>query len=141
MSRPAWKPFESERSLADYTPALSLPDPQAIGSTVALPELPFELPAVAVLLQQFLPRIAGPLDIGPFGCKPSEWKPPDGREIMSPEDPAPDSMPKLSGPSTPTKLSGPPPAAEGRPMASSSLYRMAEELIGLRDEQAPASAF
>jgi molecular chaperone GrpE (heat shock protein) len=57
---------------------------------------------------------------------------------MSPEEPTPDSSPKLSAPSAPPKLSSgpppaPPPAAEGRPMASSSLYRMAEELIALRE--------
>ena len=60
VSRPAWKPYESERSLADYTPALTLPDPQAIGSTVAVPEVPLELPAVALLLQQFLPESLDP---------------------------------------------------------------------------------
>ena len=47
---------------------------------------------------------------------------------MSPDDTAPETPPKLTGPTAP-----PPPPAEGRPMASSSLYRMAEELIALRE--------
>jgi hypothetical protein len=59
-SRPSWKPYDSERALADYTPALPVPDPQAIGPTIPLPELPLELPAVAWLLQQFLPESLDP---------------------------------------------------------------------------------
>lgn len=60
VSRPAWKPYESERSLADYTPAVTLPDPQALGSAIAVPEVPLELPAVAQLLLQFLPESLDP---------------------------------------------------------------------------------
>lgn len=60
VSRPAWKPYESERSLADFTPAITLPDPQALGSAIAMPEVPLELPAVAMLLQQFLPESLDP---------------------------------------------------------------------------------
>jgi hypothetical protein len=60
VSRPAWKPYESERSLADYTPAMTLPDPQALGSTIAAPEVPLELPAVEQLLLQFLPESLDP---------------------------------------------------------------------------------
>jgi hypothetical protein len=60
VSRPAWKPYETERSLADYTPALTPPDPQALGAAIAVPEPPLELPAVAVLLQQFLPESLDP---------------------------------------------------------------------------------
>ncbi len=63
VSRPAWKPYESERSLADYTPAMTIPDPREIGSTVAVPQVPLELPAVAQLLQQFLPESLDPWSV------------------------------------------------------------------------------
>ena len=71
VSRPAWKPYESERALADYTPALPLPDPQALGPTIPVPELPLELPAVARLLQQFLPESLDPWALNlPTDAKP-----------------------------------------------------------------------
>ncbi len=54
---------------------------------------------------------------------------------MSPEEPTTPDTPKLTAPSAPTKMTGPagPPTEEGRRMASSSLMRMAEELIQLRE--------
>ena len=69
--RPGWKPYDSERPLADYTPDLTLPDPQAIGQTIAVPEVPLELPAVARLLQQFLPESLDPWALNlPMDAKP-----------------------------------------------------------------------
>lgn len=62
-SEPSWKPYESEKSLADYTPPIALPDLDEIRSKIAVPDVPLELPAVAILLRQFLPQALDPWDV------------------------------------------------------------------------------
>jgi hypothetical protein len=57
---PTWKPYDSEKALADWTPAVPVPDPLSIAQTIAVPEVPLELPAVAMILKQFLPETLDP---------------------------------------------------------------------------------
>jgi len=49
---PQWPPFDVEKPLADYTPAVDVPRPEEVRQSVAVPELPDDLPAVAWLLEQ-----------------------------------------------------------------------------------------
>jgi hypothetical protein len=57
---PAWTPYDDEKPLADYTPPLPVPDPRELARSIAVPEVPLELPAVAELLKQFLPESSDP---------------------------------------------------------------------------------
>jgi hypothetical protein len=54
-----WQPLDAEKPLADYTPAVEVPDPEAVRAAVVLPEVPEEVPAAAGLLRQWLEQ---PLD-------------------------------------------------------------------------------
>lgn len=56
---PFWQPWDEEKPLADYTPAVEVPSLEEIRGTVRLPEMPFELPAVGWLLEQMIQE---PLD-------------------------------------------------------------------------------
>ena len=53
------RPLDVEKALADYTPAVEVPDPAAERAAVAVPDVPQEVPAARVLLEQFA---AAPLD-------------------------------------------------------------------------------
>jgi hypothetical protein len=54
-----WQPLDNEKPLADYMPAVEMPDPNAIRAALTAPEVPEEQPGVALLLE----RLAGlPLD-------------------------------------------------------------------------------
>lgn len=55
-----WKPRDEEKPLKDYTPAIPLPELDELRQTIALPELPLELPGVAQVLQSFLPQALDP---------------------------------------------------------------------------------
>jgi hypothetical protein len=59
-TRPGWKPYDAEKPLADYTPALTPPDPREVGADIAVSDVPAELPAVMHLLQQMLPDSLDP---------------------------------------------------------------------------------
>jgi hypothetical protein len=59
-SEPSWKPFDSEKSLADYSPPVDLPDSDEIRNAIAVPEVPLELPAIEHMLKQFLPASLDP---------------------------------------------------------------------------------
>jgi hypothetical protein len=59
QGRPPWQPLDREKELADYTPAVEVPDPDVVRTTIALPEIPPEMPAAANLLQQ---AVQQPLD-------------------------------------------------------------------------------
>jgi hypothetical protein len=50
---PGWLPLDAEKSLADYTPAVEVPDIEAVRAAIVVPEVPEEVPAVAPLLRQF----------------------------------------------------------------------------------------
>lgn len=58
-----WQPLDSEKSLADYSPAAEVPDAQAVRSALAVPEVPQELPAPALLLERLAQQPLGPWDI------------------------------------------------------------------------------
>jgi len=55
-----WVPRDEEKPLKDYTPPIPLPDLDEIRKTIVLPELPLELPGVAVVLRSYLPEILDP---------------------------------------------------------------------------------
>ena len=60
---PGWQPYDSEKALGDYTPPAPVLDPHELAAAVALPEMPLELPAVAILLQQYIPASLDPWTI------------------------------------------------------------------------------
>ena len=62
LDGPTWQPHDIEQSLADYTPAIEVPEIDQVRQTVTLPELPMELPAVAQILQRFIPTTFDPWD-------------------------------------------------------------------------------
>jgi hypothetical protein len=47
-----WQPLDSEKPLADYTPAAEVPSAESIRSALTVPEIPEELPAVFQLLER-----------------------------------------------------------------------------------------
>jgi hypothetical protein len=53
------KPIDTEKWLADYVPALAAPPVDEIRALVVLPEIPREVPAVRVMLENFVKE---PLD-------------------------------------------------------------------------------
>jgi hypothetical protein len=60
VGQPAWSPLDEEKPLADYSPVVEFPDAAEVARGVTLPEVPGDLPAVARLLEQFLPESADP---------------------------------------------------------------------------------
>jgi hypothetical protein len=52
--RPAWKPLDREKSLADYSPPADVPDLDEVKSAIHVPDVPQEIPAVGRILEQFL---------------------------------------------------------------------------------------
>jgi hypothetical protein len=47
-----WQPFDTEKPLADYAPPADIPDREAVKMSIAVPEVPQELPAVNGLLER-----------------------------------------------------------------------------------------
>lgn len=56
---PAWQPLDDEKPLRDYTPAVAVPDAEAVRAAIQVPELPEEVPVVGGLLGDLA---AQPLD-------------------------------------------------------------------------------
>jgi hypothetical protein len=56
---PPWQPLDLEKQLADYTPPAEVPDAGEFLASLAVPELPGDVPAVARLLEQF---VQAPID-------------------------------------------------------------------------------
>jgi hypothetical protein len=54
-----WQPLDAEKPLADYTPAIEVPDPEAVRMAIVVSEVPEEVPAATGLLQQLVEQ---PLD-------------------------------------------------------------------------------
>lgn len=50
---PTWQPVDVEKPLANYAPAVEIPDPQEVLRRIEVPELPWEIPAVGQFLEQF----------------------------------------------------------------------------------------
>jgi hypothetical protein len=71
QGRPSWQPLDSEKPLADYAPAIEVPDPDEVRRVIPVPELPEDLPGVSWLVKQFLQE---PID--PWGISlPEESSP------------------------------------------------------------------
>ncbi len=68
---PFWQPWDEEKPLADYTPAVELPSPDEVRASVRLPEMAFELPAVGWLLEQM---VREPLDPWTLNLTPEPTK-------------------------------------------------------------------
>ncbi len=47
-----WQPLDSEKPLAEYSPAAEVPTAESVRSALTVPEIPEELPAVAQLLER-----------------------------------------------------------------------------------------
>jgi len=47
-----WQPLDVEKPLADYEPPAEMPDADALRASLVVPEVPEELPAVALLLDR-----------------------------------------------------------------------------------------
>jgi hypothetical protein len=56
---PAWQPLDVEKPLQDYTPPAEVPNIDDVRAAVTVPEVPQEVPAVRLLLEQLA---AEPLD-------------------------------------------------------------------------------
>lgn len=54
-----WQPLDNEKPLADYNPPVEMPDANAIRASLAVPEVPEELPGVPLLLERLAQQ---PLD-------------------------------------------------------------------------------
>lgn len=57
-----WQPLDSEKALADYSPAAEVPDLEAVRAALTAPEVPEEMPAAGLLLARL---VEAPLD--PWG--------------------------------------------------------------------------
>jgi hypothetical protein len=60
---PQWQPWDAEKPLADYTPPADVPSLDEVRQTVAVPDVPYELPAVAWLLEQFVKESLDPWNL------------------------------------------------------------------------------
>ncbi len=58
-----WQPLDTEKSLADYSPTAEVPTSKDFLATVALVELPDEVPAVAALLEAWANQPLDPWSI------------------------------------------------------------------------------
>lgn len=57
---PTWQPYDQEKSLADWSPNVPLPALAEVRETVPVGEVPLELPAVAKILDSFVPETLDP---------------------------------------------------------------------------------
>jgi len=57
--RRLWQPLDSEKDLADYSPAAEVPSIASVRDSLAVPPLPEDVPAVAVLVAM---HVRAPLD-------------------------------------------------------------------------------
>jgi hypothetical protein len=53
------RPLDVEKPLADYTPAVPMPEPDEVRAAIPLPEIPMEFPAVAEIIERY---VQAPLD-------------------------------------------------------------------------------
>ena len=60
---PAWEPLDEERSLADLTPAVEVPDLEATRQGIAVPEVPCRFPAAAALLAGLAGQALDPWEV------------------------------------------------------------------------------
>lgn len=55
-----WQPLDSEKSLADYSPVVEIPELTQLRQAIEVPEIPQELPAVSELLRQLVETTLDP---------------------------------------------------------------------------------
>ncbi|MCI0639059.1 MAG: hypothetical protein L0Y72_20600 [Gemmataceae bacterium] len=60
---PGCRPLDVEKNLADYEPALQLPDREELRRNLPEPEIPREVPAVAVILEDFVRKPIDPWEV------------------------------------------------------------------------------
>lgn len=63
QSKGACQPIDVEKSLAHYTPPTPVPDPEEVLAGIPTPQIPHDVPAVAVLLEQFVRQPLDPWNI------------------------------------------------------------------------------
>lgn len=59
----SWPVRDVEKSLADYTPAVEVPDAESVRSAIVLPEVPEDVPALARLLEGWAQQPLNPWGI------------------------------------------------------------------------------
>ncbi len=66
-----WQPLDYEQDLRGYAPAVEVPDAQAVGAGITVPEVPRAVPAAARLLEQTVRPPLDPwgLELPAEGCK------------------------------------------------------------------------
>jgi hypothetical protein len=70
---PTWQPLDVEKSFAELTPAVEIPDSQAVRDAIAVPEVPCEVPAVGYLLEQLAREPLDPWALGlPLDPQPDD---------------------------------------------------------------------
>ena len=57
------QPLDVEKALADYTPAVEVPDPDAVRAAVTVPDVPQEVPAVRSLVEGLVRAPLDPWDL------------------------------------------------------------------------------
>jgi hypothetical protein len=57
------QPLDVEKTLADYTPAVDVPDPDAARAAVTVPDVPQEVPAARQLLEELVRTPLDPWDL------------------------------------------------------------------------------
>jgi len=55
-----WQPLDSEKTLAEYSPAAEVPDRTQLQASIEVPPIPEEIPATAVLLGQLAEQALDP---------------------------------------------------------------------------------
>jgi hypothetical protein len=64
QSEAGCRPLEADLPLADYSPAIPVPDPEEERKTIPVGEVPLEIPAVARLLEQLARAPLDPWNLG-----------------------------------------------------------------------------
>jgi hypothetical protein len=64
-----WQPLDSEKDLAEYSPAADVPSLAGVKETIRVPEVPEEMPAALVLLEQLTQQALDPwaVELPPSG--------------------------------------------------------------------------
>jgi hypothetical protein len=51
-----------EKPLADYTPAVPIPEPEEVRAAIPIPEIPMEFPAIAEIIERYIQVPLDPWD-------------------------------------------------------------------------------
>jgi hypothetical protein len=57
------RPFDIEKNLADYEPPVQVPDLEELRRSIAPPQIPLDVPAVQVILEEYVRQPLDPWDV------------------------------------------------------------------------------